>query len=452
MNENRPNEELERHEDQPTVNKIERQKIEEPVSVKKISREEADMQCKSSLKDNQDKYKGNEHYEIRNCRQISEKSSKYDNGMFTMVEVEGQAKGNFLIDSGSALTLLSSTLFEKLDKHHLPAVQQNLIPLLAVDGQEVRQYGTCVMNISIGKSHYQHATRICDLPVDGILGQDFLIKHVSQINLKESKLYLESEVISCRVGEQDCQVQELEKGEELKGSKFDREISKTESIPVQCTTSVHNQNEVQIQTPREEKGRSKNSTPSSDAKVGSSPTGNMTEKSENRTAGVPEDDSELSYEPTNSNQFRQQAEKKSTQLRIIPERRQDTTLKHQRISAARRRGAVRRPGVEKRTERIKQKMSDYSVAVTEEVIQHCKQSETCKVRKCMKRTIANAKQRTDHFTRRHSLQTTQADAEWIFSPVRRVRGRGKPRTRWKRPNLMAMKTDDLTLSEMPRKQ
>ena len=468
MSENRPNKEQECreeqcHENKSTQNETKRLKTPESIeAVNEISRKERNTQLESSVKANKDEYRAKEHYEIRNCRQ---ESSKYENGMFTLVEIEGKAKGNFLIDSGSAVTLLSSTLFEKLDENHLPALQQPMIPLIAVNEQELRQHGTCVMNISIGKSHYQHAIIICDLPVDGILGQDFLMKHVSQINFKQLKLQFESEVISCWVGEQGCEVQEAENDDGQKDSRSEVRDSKTEDRSVACVTTVQNQNKQELQednnvkqqkmqTSGKDQEITENSTTGSDAEVGSPPTSDTKENSENRKVAVPEDYSKPTCE---DNQFQQPADRKSgTQVMIVPECRQDIAVKHQHhISAARHHADVRRPEVEKKTERIKQKLSHHSAVMTGEVRQHCagevrqhcEQHDTCKVRKRMKRNTVKRKQHNNRYTER--CKTRQAVR--VFSLTRKVRVCGKPKTRWKRPNLMTRRTGDLTLSVMPRR-
>ena len=150
----------------------------------------------------------NGHYQIRNSGQRVNNS--HDNGMYTTIEVEGKTKGSFLVDSGSQVTLMSISMYEKLDKRDLPAMRENNVPLLAVNGQQLRQHGTCIMNITLGHSHYKHTIIVCDLPIDGLLGQDFLMTHVKQIDFKKLKLHLDTEIVSCWIGGQDamtCQVQ-----------------------------------------------------------------------------------------------------------------------------------------------------------------------------------------------------------------------------------------------------
>mgnify|MGYP001546096517 CR=1 FL=1 len=138
------------------------------------------------------------------------KNGDNDNGLYTAVQVGSKVHANFLIDTGSSVTLLSETMYNRMDKNEQPSTTMNGTALIAVNGENIKQYGTGVVTLKLGNTFYHHRVTVCDLPVEGILGQDFIMKYITSIDYKNMKLHSESTVIPCWVGgksQMRCQIE-----------------------------------------------------------------------------------------------------------------------------------------------------------------------------------------------------------------------------------------------------
>ena len=70
------------------------------------------------------------------------------------------------------------------------------------NGNNIHIYGEIDLTVLFDKSEFSHRFLICDLNQDGILGQDFLLKHVNKINLKNVTLHTkDNKEIKCWIGE-----------------------------------------------------------------------------------------------------------------------------------------------------------------------------------------------------------------------------------------------------------
>lgn len=122
-----------------------------------------------------------------------------DNGIF----VEGTVSGltiDFLIDSGSSATLLSHELYKTLPAEGRAPLHPVRVELKSVNGDTLRCYGKTEVDIALGSSTFKQTVIVCDIDLDAILGQDFILEHVNSIDLKHMRLLTPKTDIPCFLG------------------------------------------------------------------------------------------------------------------------------------------------------------------------------------------------------------------------------------------------------------
>ena len=114
--------------------------------------------------------------------QIGNAKSVWDNGLYATGVIEGVAV-EFLVDSGLTATLLSKESSDKMGGEHTIGLHQRSIVKQGVDGKNINVYGYANINISFDGNNVLHTAIVCDITPEGILGQDFLLKHVKMWDL-----------------------------------------------------------------------------------------------------------------------------------------------------------------------------------------------------------------------------------------------------------------------------
>ena len=125
--------------------------------------------------------------------------SENDRSLF----VEGRLHGiavDFLLDSGSAATLINSKVFETIPEDVRPVLQHPKIILEGVNGNRVNCHGIAEVKVQLGNEYYHTPTIVCDMQVDAILGQDFNMQHVKVIDLEKMCMKTKSNVIPLFLG------------------------------------------------------------------------------------------------------------------------------------------------------------------------------------------------------------------------------------------------------------
>ena len=108
-------------------------------------------------------------------------------GHTVVVQVNGTTS-SFLLDTGSAISLVSQDLWKKCHQEH-DKLEPWTKQLVSVDGSSVRVLGCCQIRITMGNNTFHHAVLIVDtLTMEGILGLDFLKKHRCSVDLGENML------------------------------------------------------------------------------------------------------------------------------------------------------------------------------------------------------------------------------------------------------------------------
>ena len=143
---------------------------------------------------------------------IGSKTGKWDNGLYVTAFMK-TVPVQFLVDSGSTLTLISYNLFMKMCTDKELKLQKSDCQIKDANGKNLKTYGTAQMKILFCDKIFEHNVLICDILPEGILGQDFLLKYVLKIDYKKLCLCLETMKIPCWIGgeaEMVCLVQARE--------------------------------------------------------------------------------------------------------------------------------------------------------------------------------------------------------------------------------------------------
>ena len=130
---------------------------------------------------------------------IGKTTGKWDNGLFVKGDLYGLPI-HFLIDSGSTSTILPYDKYLMMADNKKPPLEQTHLKLLDVNGNELGVHGCFNMPLALGSSAYRTTVVVCDIEPYAILGQDFLVQHVSKIYIKRLLLCTDYGDIQCYTG------------------------------------------------------------------------------------------------------------------------------------------------------------------------------------------------------------------------------------------------------------
>ena len=105
---------------------------------------------------------------------------------------------NFLIDSGSTITIISPRLYDKIPESSRPQIEYSNDRIVLADGSIINVTGKCLVEMVIGNIEVQHAVTIANIEAEGLIGSDFLSQHGCVINFKDGVLEIEGETVSYR--------------------------------------------------------------------------------------------------------------------------------------------------------------------------------------------------------------------------------------------------------------
>ena len=117
---------------------------------------------------------------------------------------------DFLIDCGATSSLISSSKLSEIDPNNSLPVTPIARTLHTVNGEPMTVDGSVDLVIQIGQEYFDLTFIVCNIDLDGILGQDFLRKHVDSINYKQSCLVIGSNKVPLWTGGQGLQVCRVE--------------------------------------------------------------------------------------------------------------------------------------------------------------------------------------------------------------------------------------------------
>lgn len=106
-----------------------------------------------------------------------------------------------LVNTGANVTLLSEKFVNTLPVSRKPTLRPVNTNLITATGESAPFCGQSKVALSVGSDTYYHNVLIANISNGGILGLDFLEKHVCTVNLSEITLFIKSkgEVIPCHI-------------------------------------------------------------------------------------------------------------------------------------------------------------------------------------------------------------------------------------------------------------
>jgi len=133
-------------------------------------------------------------------RQLEREIGTSENGFYTIGRIENQ-EVNFLVDSGSTVTLLSGETFERCGgKDNIPLYQRDVC-IQGVDNTKIKVHGYADIILQLGEFQTEITIVVCDISLEGILGQDFITKHIRYWDLESLQLWTKNgSSISCSTG------------------------------------------------------------------------------------------------------------------------------------------------------------------------------------------------------------------------------------------------------------
>lgn len=127
-------------------------------------------------------------------------SNSWDNGLYVTANI-GNITVNFLLDSGATSSLISKDVFDRCSREQILTVQNDDVIVQGVDGKPLHIHGHTDMNLKLGSFNTTIRAIVSDIAIDGILGQDFILKHIRRWDLDTNELSTKcGQIIICHKG------------------------------------------------------------------------------------------------------------------------------------------------------------------------------------------------------------------------------------------------------------
>ena len=128
-----------------------------------------------------------------------------DNGISINGKIS-ETNVKFLIDTGSAVTLLSKDIFKVISKNSSFKLEDVPFQIGLADGQELEVLEQFTCMLGFGKNLLTHTLIVADIKSEGILGMDFMMNHDCKIDISRSEMILDGQKILTNV-DGDIEVQ-----------------------------------------------------------------------------------------------------------------------------------------------------------------------------------------------------------------------------------------------------
>ena len=102
-----------------------------------------------------------------------------------------------MIDTGSTDTIVSASIYHKIEKESRPELQPFTDRIQQVDGSPLEVLGTAWVDIIIGKTTQSIKAIFANIKCEGILGMDFLLQTQGVLNFQRCSLQIHGEEIPC---------------------------------------------------------------------------------------------------------------------------------------------------------------------------------------------------------------------------------------------------------------
>ena len=121
-----------------------------------------------------------------------------ENGMVAEGEIHG-IRIKFLIDTGSAFTLISRVVFESINDYNMEELYKVPFEVWLANENKLQVMGGSKMKITLGSKQLMQHVVVADIKAEGILGIDFLGNHQCIQNVAKSEMKLDRDKIPLTV-------------------------------------------------------------------------------------------------------------------------------------------------------------------------------------------------------------------------------------------------------------
>ena len=103
----------------------------------------------------------------------------------------GQVSLDFLVDSGSAATVISAVTFEEIARQQGFTINPSKCCLTTASGEKLVMHGEAEVELEIGCDRFRHRLIVADIANSvGILGTDFMQKYGCMLDLGQGTLQI----------------------------------------------------------------------------------------------------------------------------------------------------------------------------------------------------------------------------------------------------------------------
>ena len=110
-----------------------------------------------------------------------------DSGLYTFSYIEGVGV-QMLIDSGATCSLISKETYKRCAESSDLQIEGTSTRIKGVEGSNIKVHGAVNVDMQKGPLQVQFKLIVADMAQPGILGQDFLMKHVKNLNMESPAL------------------------------------------------------------------------------------------------------------------------------------------------------------------------------------------------------------------------------------------------------------------------
>jgi hypothetical protein len=131
-------------------------------------------------------FRESSNFDVFNKRigQLGKSCGKLDNRLYTVRGLFGFLV-ECLVDTVSTTTLLSCRMYEKSLDNAKPNLEPTSLNIRDVNGNTICTYGQSILDITFREMIFPQTIIVCDITPDAIIGQDFLLKWVKQIDYQK---------------------------------------------------------------------------------------------------------------------------------------------------------------------------------------------------------------------------------------------------------------------------
>ena len=120
----------------------------------------------------------------------------WQNGIFTQGHIEGITL-NFLVDTGSVVTIISAAALQRIPQHLQPVLRQTQTKISGVGRTSLEVAGISKMTLVFDGIPVDHEVLIAHITLDAILGQDILLSRQCKVDLSGLSLKMQGKNVSC---------------------------------------------------------------------------------------------------------------------------------------------------------------------------------------------------------------------------------------------------------------